>query len=139
MSEESTNPDLVALTRGLSEAPSVDESLAYYAPDAVYDMSRMGMTTFEGREAIGVFFSDWHGNYDEYEDEIQEIVHVGGGIVFVVVRQNARPAGSPQHVRLRDLYGYTFVWEGDKVVHATVYPDVDEARAAAERLAEDRG
>src|SRR5277367_1669093 len=48
-SEESTAPDLVELMRGLSDAPSVDETIRYYAPDAVYDMSKLGMGVFEGR------------------------------------------------------------------------------------------
>ncbi len=37
MFEESTTPDLVQLMRGLS---SVKETMRYYAPGAVYDMSK---------------------------------------------------------------------------------------------------
>jgi ketosteroid isomerase-like protein len=139
MPEESTTRDPLALMRGLSEARTIDATMAYYAADAVYDMSRMGMGVFEGRAAIRGFLEDWDNQYEEYDDEILEIVHLGGGIVFLLVRQNARPLGSPEHVRLRDLYGYVFVWSDGKALRATPYRDADEARADAERLAKERG
>jgi ketosteroid isomerase-like protein len=138
MSEESRTPDVLELMRALSDAPAGEASLAFYAPDAIYDMSRLGMTAFEGRDAIGRFLEDWHRNYDEYDDEIEELVHVGGGVVYIAVRQNARPSGSPSHVRLRDLYGYVFEWRDGKVTRATVYADIDEARSAAEQMAVSR-
>jgi ketosteroid isomerase-like protein len=139
MSEESTARDPVELMRALSDARTVDTTMAYYSADAVYDMSRMGMRVFEGRAAIRGFLEDWDNQYEDYDDEILEVVHLGGGVVFLVVRQNARPSGSPEHVRLRDVYGYVFVWADGKVQRATPHVDADEARAAAERLAESRG
>jgi ketosteroid isomerase-like protein len=138
MSEE-RSPDPVELMRLLSEAEAGDASMRFYGPDSVYDMSRMGMGVFEGYEAIRGFLEDWHSSYDEYEDEMQEILDLGDGAVFVVVRQNARPSGSPAHARLHDVYGYIFLWEDGRVARATVYPDIEEARAAAERLAESGG
>jgi ketosteroid isomerase-like protein len=138
MSEESTSPDPVELMHRLSEAEDLDVSMSFYGHEAVYDMSRMGMGVFEGYEAIRGFIEDWHRSYEEYKDEIQEMLDLGDGVVFVVVRQNARPAGSPSHARLHDVYGYTFVWVDGKVARATVYTDIDEARAAAERLAQER-
>ena len=137
--EEPTTPDPAELTRGLSDARTVEATLAYYGPDSVYDMSQMGMGLFEGPAAIRGFLEDWDNNYEEYDDEIEELVHLGHGIVFLVVKQNARPWGSPAHVRLNDVYGYVFVWADDKVARATPYTDPDEARAAAERLAKERG
>jgi ketosteroid isomerase-like protein len=139
MTEQFTSPDVVELMRALSDARTVDATMAYYSADAVYDMSRMGMGVFEGRAAIRGFLEDWDNQYEEYDDEILEVVDLGAGIVFLVVRQNARPWGSPEHVRLRDVYGYVFVWANGKVLPATPYRDINEARAAAERLAESRG
>jgi hypothetical protein len=37
------------------------------------------------------------------------------------------------------IYGYVVTWIDGKISRFTVYPDIDEARAAAERLAESRG
>jgi len=139
MSDENTHADLVELTRGLSEAGDLAATMSFYGADAVYDMSAMGMGVFEGRAAIRSFLEDWFGAYEEYEDELQEIRALGNGVVFAVVRQNAHPTGSPVHVRLRDLYGYVFVWADRKVARVTPYPDVVAALAAAERLAESRG
>jgi ketosteroid isomerase-like protein len=136
MSEDSTSPDPVELTRRLSAADSGEASMSFYGPNSVYDMTRMGMGVFEGYHAIRGFLEDWHSPYEEYQDELEEIRDLGNGGVFVVVRQNARPSGSPEHVRLQDVYGYLFFWSGGKISRATVYPDVEEARRAAESFAQ---
>jgi hypothetical protein len=87
MSEGSTTYNAVELTRGLSEARTLDETLAYYGPDSVYDMSQMGMGVFHGREAIREFLEDWDSQYEEYDDEIG----LNHDVAFLAVRQNARP------------------------------------------------
>ena len=131
-------PDLVELTRAFSEAAAIDTTMSFYREDSVYDMSRMGMGVFEGPAAIRGFLEDWDNQYEEYEDEVVDLVQCGGGVVFLAVRQNARPSGTPEHVRLRDVYGYVMVWAGTKIARITPYTDAKEARAAAERLAEER-
>jgi ketosteroid isomerase-like protein len=91
MSEKSTIPDLVGRQKRLTKAASrrdLDALMALYASDVVYDMSPMGMGTFEGWEAVRGFVDDWS--------------------------------------------------EDSKFARVTNYPDIDEARAAAERLAEVR-
>ena len=138
MSEESATPDLVALMRGLSDAPSIEETIRYYAPDAVYDMSKLGMGVFEGRPAIRAFLDDWETRYEDLQDEVQEIVDLGRGVVFLDARISAHVVGSPAHARVNARYGYVFVWVGGKVTRATPYSDIEEARAAAERLAVER-
>jgi hypothetical protein len=55
---------------------------------------------------------------------------------FRVVIQKGRPVGSSGEVQLS--YGAVGVWEDGKIVRMTNYRDIDEARAAAERLAEER-
>jgi hypothetical protein len=55
--------------------------------------------------------------------------------VFAVVVQNGRPAGSPGRLRQRE--GWVVVWVGGLIARLTI-SEVDEARAAAERLAEER-
>jgi hypothetical protein len=50
-----------------------------------------------------------------------------------VIIQKGRPAGSGGEVRLR--YGAVAVWLDGAIVRITNYGDIDEARAAAERLA----
>ena len=139
MSEESATPDLVELTQELSDARGVDATMQFYAAEAVYDMSKVGLGTFVGRPAIRRFLEDWLGSYEETEDAVQEITDLGNGIVFAVVRESGRPTGSSTQSRVHALYGFVFAWTDSKVTRATVYTDPREARAAAERLAESSG
>jgi ketosteroid isomerase-like protein len=139
MSEESTTPDLVELQNRLTEATNrrdVDAIVAFYAPDAVWDMSPMGMGTFEGQAAVRGFMEDWFASYEEYEFEAEEILDLGKGVGFRVLIQKGRPVGTSGEVQLR--YAAVSVWEDGKIARITNYGDLDEARAAAERLAEER-
>ncbi len=138
MSQAFPTPGLLELMRGLSDAPSVEETIRYYAPDAVYDMSNLGMGVFEGRRAIRGFLDDWETRYEDLQDEVQEIVDLGAGVVFLDARMSAHVVGSPAHARVNARYGYVFEWADGKVTRATPYPDTEEARAAGERLAEER-
>jgi ketosteroid isomerase-like protein len=140
MAEESTTPDLVELQNRLTAAVQVgglDALTAFYAPHAVYDMSPFGMGVFDGRTAAMGFISDWWSSYEEFEFEAEETVDLGNGVGFRVIVQTGRPVGSQGEVQLR--YAAVGVWENGKVVRMTNYDDIDEARAAAERLAEERG
>jgi hypothetical protein len=107
-----------------------------YGPDPVWDTSSMGLGIYEGPEAIRRFFEDWIGRYEEWNIETDAVRDLGGGVVFVVVSQNARPAGSTGYVQWR--YAAVYVWAGSVLGRITNYSDVAEGRAAAERLAESR-
>ena len=74
--------------------------------------------------------------YEELEFELEEVHDLGNGVVFAVVLQEGRPAGSAGHVRQRE--GWIYVWAGGLIARLTVV-DIDEARAAADALAESRG
>jgi ketosteroid isomerase-like protein len=141
MSEESTTPDLVELTRSLFKAANrgdFDAVMSFYAPDAVWEAVGLG-TSFEGVAAIRVFFEDWVGPYEAYEMTPEEVLDLGNGVVFVVTRSSGRPAGSAGSglMRRRPL---VFTWVDALAARVTAYADsIDEARAAAERLVESRG
>jgi ketosteroid isomerase-like protein len=138
MSEESTTPDLVELTRRSIEAlgEGNEAATSFYAPDGVWDAS-WGMGVHEGREAVGDFFRDWRSSYDELTREIETLRDFGNGVTFAVIVQTGRVGGSSGSVQLR--YGSVMEWSGGLIVRNTTYTDTDEARAAAERLAEERG
>jgi ketosteroid isomerase-like protein len=138
MSEESTTPDLVALTRALGEA-NLDETMAFLGPNAVYDASHTGMEIVEGREAVRTVMQGWQSNYDDYEEETEEILDLGNGVVLAITRSRGRLRDSQTSTRLESRMGLVIEWRGDKVARMTPYPDADEARAAAERLAVERG
>jgi hypothetical protein len=140
VSEESTVPDLVAIVRETYTAASrrdMDAATRFYAPGAVVDLSDQGMGVFLGIEAIRTFLDDWWGTYECFEYHPEEIVHLGQGVVLGIHTQVARLRGASGDIRLRD--GYVLLFEGDLVVRLTSYSDVNAARAAAERIAKERG
>jgi uncharacterized protein (TIGR02246 family) len=137
MSEESTTPDLVELVRRQAEAANrrdLDAVMSSFAPDAVFDGRGAG-TLFEGRAAIRPFLEDWFGTFEELEYGLEEVRDLGKGVVFAVVTQNGRLVGSAGHLRQRE--GWVYVWVGGLIERLTT-DELDEGRAAAERLAEER-
>jgi ketosteroid isomerase-like protein len=138
MSDESTTPDLGELTRESIEAlnESIEAGMRFYAPDAVWDAS-WGMGVFEGQEAVRDFFRDWRSTYDEMTREIEAVRNLGNKITFAVILQAGRLLGSHASVQLR--YASVIQWSDELIVRNTTYPDIEEARAAAERLAYERG
>ncbi|HTQ68866.1 MAG TPA: nuclear transport factor 2 family protein [Solirubrobacteraceae bacterium] len=139
MAEESTTPDLVELVRGTIDPLNVgdiDASLRLYAPDAFWDLSSLGLGTFEGVAAIRGFLEEWISSYEGYEVKGEEILDLGNGIGFAVMRQGGRPLGSTGHVQER--FASVATWVDGLLVRTVTYLDIDEARAAAERLAEER-
>jgi len=138
VSEESTTPDLAELVRKQFEAGNrrdIDAVVSSFAADAVFDGRALG-DHFEGRAAIRGFVEGWFGMYEELEFKLEEVHELGNGVVFAVVVQEARPADIAGHVRQRE--GWVYVWVEGLIARFTV-SDTDEARAAAERLAEERG
>jgi SnoaL-like domain len=131
--------DLVALTRAFANVGGdVDGEMSFYGPNPVYDLSAMGMGVFEGRAAIRTFLEGWMRSYEAYDEEVQEIRDLGGGTTFCTVRESARPRGSNARTRVHSVYAFVIVWTGGKITRLTAYPQVDQGRAAAERLAEER-
>jgi ketosteroid isomerase-like protein len=140
MSEESATPDLAKRWRQGMEAfvrRDLDAMMSFYAPDAVWDASFVGIGTFEGRAAIRRHFEDWIAPYEEYGIEWEEDQGLGKGVVFAVGRQIGRPHGSATRVQHRPAF--VSEWVEGMVVRVTIYLDIDKARAAAERLAGSRG
>ena len=140
MSEESTTPDPVERLRLNFAAASrrdLDTLMTSYASDAVLDFSDAGLGTHEGVDAIRALIEDWFGSYAEYETTADEILRLGENVVLTINTQTARLPGSSGFVQLHDAY--VFLFEDGLIARHTQYMNVDEARAAAERLAEERG
>ena len=138
MSEESTTFDLIELVRGFwvsAARRDWDAILRFYAPDAVWDMSPMGLGTYEDATAMRGLWEDWVGAYEELDLDV-EALDLGNGVVLAVVRQHARPVDSTGWVQAQQALVYA--WAEGMVVRVTIYSDRDEARAAAERLVESR-
>src|SRR2546425_5217239 len=114
----------------------LDAVLGFFAPEAVYDLSDLAMGTFVGAAAIRGFLADWSGTWGDHLAEIEEIVDLSHGVVFVHAREVARLAGSDGQVEQHR--GWVYVCVDRMVVRFTAYLDIHEARAAAERLAQER-
>ena len=139
MSDESTTPDLVELTRRAVEAGNagdIDAAMSFCAHDAVYDARRVGLR-LEGREAIRGFLEQWRSVYEEVKIEVQEGRDLGHGVMFTVISQRGRLPNTTAWVQ--EAFPAVSLWADGLIQHTASYLDIDEARAAAERLAEERG
>ena len=139
MPEESTTPNLVELTRRALEASNhggVDSALTYFAPDAVWSVGP-GLERFEGKAAIRRFWTEWRSTFDDYSVDMEEALDLGGGVTIAVMVQGGHPPGGQGRVQFR--YASVTTWKDGLVERFTVYTDIDEARAAAELLAQERG
>ena len=140
MTEEATTPDLAELWRSAVEAfarGDFDEAAAAFSGRAVFDLSPLGIGIFEGREAIRSLFADWVEPYEEYQAECEEFRDLGNGVSFAVLLHGGRPGDSDGFVYVR--HSYTMTWRDGLIERITDYAEIDEARAAAERLAEEQG
>jgi ketosteroid isomerase-like protein len=136
MSKEFTTPDPVELVRKQLQAldrGDLDGVMSSVAEDGVLD-GRADL--IEGRAVIRGFLDEWFGAYEELDFELEEVRHLGGGVVFAVVIQDGRLIGSDGHIRQRE--GWVYLCVRGSIARLTT-SDVDQARAAAERLAQERG
>ena len=139
MSQESTTPDLVELTRRAVEARNagdIDAAMSFCAHDAVYDARRVGLR-LEGREAIRGFAEQWSSVYEEVKIELQEGRDLGHGVMFTVISQHGRLPNTTAWVQ--ETFPSVSIWADGLIQHIASYLDIDEARATAERLAQERG
>jgi len=143
MAEEAATPDPVELERQRWEEASRGEFDLLvlgndYATDAVLDTAGNGIGTFEGREAIRGFLGDWIGSFDDLTMVADEIVGFGNAVVLAVYHQEGRPLGSSNYVRVRSAW--VSEWVDGEIARVTIYTEAetDQARAAAERLAQER-
>ena len=60
----------------------------------------------------------------------------GNGVTLLISVQKGRPVGSSGYVQLR--YAAVTTWADAQIARWTIYTEIDEARAVAERLAHER-
>ena len=134
MAEKSTTPDLVELADAVNRR-DFDAVEGFYAPDAVLRGAEIG--TFEGAAAIRGLFEDMVRPFEESHGEVEEVIDLDNGVTFAVIAATGHPAGSSGEVRFR--YAVVAIWTKGVIVRQFHYMDLDEAGAAAERLAEEQG
>jgi SnoaL-like domain len=137
MPEESTTRDLVELVRHLLHAASCmdgDVFVRFFAPDAVF---LTGVGRFEGRDAICRYVDDFNSSYDERSYAPDEAHDLGNGVAWFSAAVTGRLRGTSADVHLR--FAVVVTHAGGVVSQWTDYATIDQARAAAKRLAEARG
>jgi len=140
MDEKPTTPDPVELTRrafAAADAGDIPAVLSFLGSDSLWDVSRWSFGTYQGPTAIGRFLGDWISSFAEYRRELVEILDVGNGVVYGVTVTHGRPLGRSDQIQLRGAAVCT--WAEGVLSQITFFRDPDEARTAAEALAESRG
>jgi ketosteroid isomerase-like protein len=141
--EEPTTPDPVERVRRIVAAINAQDfaaAMSFYARDAILDAEDAGV--HEGRSAIRSFYEDGWGAYEDraYEDpqqEAEEIRDLGNSVVMVVILMRGRLPGAAGLLQQR--YAAVATWANGLIDKQRNYTDIDEARTAAERLAQERG
>ena len=137
--EESATPDLVEVVTGLFEAADRGDweaMIAPYAPDAIWE-SEDGITNAAGASRVRGLLEEWAAVFEGFTIKVETVVDLGNGVVFSVYHQEGRPAGGTGVVNDRGAMIYE--WVDGMIARVIVRQDIDEARAYAERLAEERG
>jgi ketosteroid isomerase-like protein len=141
MTEESTPPDLVERARAMFAAGDrgdIDAAIGFFAPDVVWEMVGSGIR-IDGEASLRDFFQGWVDGYEDYQWRTEEPLDMRNGVVLVVYLDSGRPGGSTFTVQERGVA--VIEWTGGLIVRVTDfdYDQMDEARAAAERLAQEPG
>jgi len=138
--EESTTPDLVERALAMFAAGDrgdIDAAIGFFAPGVVWEMVGPGIR-IDGAAALRDFMQDWFNRYDDCHWRAEEALDMRNDVVLVVYLDSGRPGGSTFTVQERGVA--VIEWTGGLIVRVTDfdYDEIDEARAAAERLAQER-
>jgi ketosteroid isomerase-like protein len=126
---------LLAALLTLGTRRDFDAVMSYFSPDSIWE-AWMG-TTFTGREAIRGNLEDVVGSLEEFAMEPEELLELGGQVVLAVVRQSVRLAGGGDEHQGR--VAFDSEWANGLIVRVTIHPNIEDGRADAERLAQERG
>jgi ketosteroid isomerase-like protein len=140
VSEESTTPDLVEVRSAVEGTYGEYAAFAerYYAADAVLDSGDGApLGPAEGLASILAVQREYWEMWATHHHYVDDIVDLGRGVWYLVVREDGRIKGS--EVPVEASHAWILLWDRGAVVRILSYLDIGEGRAAAERLAEERG
>ena len=120
-----------------ASAEDLDGVTADLAPNAVWVMDEVGLGPFEGLDAIREFLLEWWSLWQEHNHYVEEAVVLSERVGYAIIREGGRMKNSGSVVEARVAHVLESI--DGLVVRDTTYTDIDAARAAAERLAEERG
>jgi hypothetical protein len=106
--------------------------MSVYGRDTVFEME---LVVLHGSAAIRELYEEWSGGYEDFEVELEDAFDLGNGVTVAVALVRGRP-GSSGFIQLR--FAAVATWHHSLIERVTTYTNIDEARAAAERLAQER-
>jgi ketosteroid isomerase-like protein len=126
--------DKVEVVRRVSNGFTETQQLSdLVSPDLVWCAGSWadwyGQPEYYGHEGFAAFFAEWTGAYEEWTQEIENIVDAGGDHVISTSHQQGRLRGSSSWVELRLSFLYTV--EDGRIVRGAVYAGHDQALKAA--------
>jgi ketosteroid isomerase-like protein len=138
MAEESGTPDPTELVRLVAEALNrrdFDAAERCFAPTVRLVTAASG--TVEGREAVRGLLEDIVGTYETFAIDDEEMRSLGSEVVLAMFVIRGCMAGTS--VELKSPFATVSVAVDGLIESYTHYTDPAEARAGAERLAQERG
>jgi ketosteroid isomerase-like protein len=135
MAGESAIPDPREDVLEAMNSGDVDAILVAVATDCVWDAGSLGV--FEGKQAIGAFIRDWRGAYEDFQVEFEEGEDLGNGVTYGVLLERGRPKNTSGGL-VENRHSVVFRWRDGLLERYRSYNDLDKARTAAERLAQER-
>jgi hypothetical protein len=96
-----------------------------------------GLVDVAGASSVRGFWEEWAGMFEDWTVKVETVVDLGNGVVYAVYRQEGRLPGGAGVVTERGAFIYE--WVDGMITRLIGRRDSEEARAAAERLAEERG
>jgi hypothetical protein len=108
---------------------------AILAPDCTWHGA---LGSFNGSAEIIAFVKEYWAMWRDHQHPVEEILDLGGGMMFWIIRENGRTKSSDAYVENRDAW-VTAIGSDGRFVRSTIYKGLDEARAVAERRAAERG
>jgi ketosteroid isomerase-like protein len=112
-----------------------DEVLRFFHEDAVWDMTPFGLagvTEYHGHAGLKRFFEEWLEVFPDSSIEVEQ-VEVREPWTLAVVAQQV--SGGTSHTPVPFRYGGVGRWRDGRLELVRNHPDLDEARAAFDRLA----
>jgi ketosteroid isomerase-like protein len=104
-----------------------------FARDALLDLTRQGLGTYEGAAAIRSFCEGWIEVYEDFALTAVETADLGRGVVLTVNRHAGRYRQSTAEVVLENAW--VFVCRAAEITGWTAYDEAADARLAAETRA----
>ena len=134
MSEENVELVRRAYEKFSQQGPDEELIHAYFASDVVFDVSSAGIPgvgTYDGYEGVMSFFDDWFGAFpfEEWEQEVEDIIDCRGDRVLALARQRGRGSGSGASAELEFAQLYTL--RDGKFARVDTYLDHKRALEAA--------